>query len=240
MLFTAKEARQKWKYLRDYFQKELKKYPSPRSGDASTTQGESTWQYFPALSFLKDQMLAKPMSSNLKRSSAHVIVEAEDVGEVPEHLDTFDLSNDTSAQGYETTDNNSSLQTYTTNKRNKKVKLNNSDINEKLLMLEEKKLQMIAAQQSTNNEIKSDDYHYFMSLLTVMKKFNDFQKMRIRNKINEVIMAELSILQGYNQSPLTTTCPTPLSSYESGPSAPNTPNYAFAAGSEAEGYCLNL
>lgn len=55
-LFTGKEVRQKWKYLKDQFQIKL----------ANSQQVKPTWLYCYLLLFLKDQITPKQMSSNLQ------------------------------------------------------------------------------------------------------------------------------------------------------------------------------
>lgn len=40
-----------------------------------------------------------------------------------------------------------------------------------------------------------DDYHFFMSLLPQMKKFGELQKLRIRNKITQIIIDETERMQ---------------------------------------------
>ncbi|XP_053958793.1 transcription factor Adf-1-like [Anastrepha ludens] len=62
------DLKKKWKYLRDQFRSELRKFPTPKSGDADDTASQitSTWPYFQSLLFLKDQMKYRNLSGNLK------------------------------------------------------------------------------------------------------------------------------------------------------------------------------
>nr|CAI5818001.1 unnamed protein product [Callosobruchus analis] len=66
MFVLAKQAAHKWKNLRDYFSKELKKVPLTRSGDpGEEALKKSAWSHFKSLLFLKDQLLLRTSHSNL-------------------------------------------------------------------------------------------------------------------------------------------------------------------------------
>ncbi|CAB3224501.1 unnamed protein product [Arctia plantaginis] len=45
--------------------------------------------------------------------------------------------------------------------------------------------------QNTADVEKTEDYHFLMSILPEMQKLNSIQKIRVRNKINQVLMDEL-------------------------------------------------
>lgn len=64
--FLEKDAKRKWKNLRDYYRQELKKQDTQKSGaGADHDMGTSTWTYFRQMSFLKDILKPDFRSSNL-------------------------------------------------------------------------------------------------------------------------------------------------------------------------------
>lgn len=188
-----------------------------RSGDPASSY-EPSWPYFKLLHFLKDQMEAKQTTSNLLGSSSVVTPQEHadrDNYNEDSQIENFDLSNDIT----EPSNNDNQVRNKTTSKKACKRPLSNNDLNSKLLTLEEKKLELLAKQNlSSNQEPKSDDYHFFMSLLPVMENFNFLQKLRIRNKIQEAITAELSLLPQY-QATAVPICSASSSSYESRPAS---------------------
>ena len=57
---------------------------------------------------------------------------------------------------------------------------------------------MLIEQKMVSNSDQSekcDDYNLFMSLLPQMKKFSELQKLRIRNKITQIIIDEAERMQ---------------------------------------------
>ncbi|XP_066979948.1 uncharacterized protein [Macrobrachium rosenbergii] len=67
LLIEEISAKRKWKNLKDYYRKEIKKLENPRSGDGASEMVPSTWPYFTQLSFLKDIHRLASRSSNLSR-----------------------------------------------------------------------------------------------------------------------------------------------------------------------------
>nr|CAI5819851.1 unnamed protein product [Callosobruchus analis] len=66
MFDLAKQVAHKWKNLRDYFRKQLKKVPLTRSGGPrEEALKNSAWPHFKSLLFLKDQFLQRTSHSNL-------------------------------------------------------------------------------------------------------------------------------------------------------------------------------
>ncbi|XP_046685246.1 uncharacterized protein LOC124370985 [Homalodisca vitripennis] len=63
---SVKDAQQKWKSLRDYYRKEIRKMQEERSGSSADTIYKSNWPYFMLLDFLRSQFKTRPTSGNLK------------------------------------------------------------------------------------------------------------------------------------------------------------------------------
>ncbi|XP_018562004.1 transcription factor Adf-1 [Anoplophora glabripennis] len=176
MRASVRDVRHKWKYLRDHFRKELKKFPNGMSKSGY----EPTWPYFNLLHFLKDQIIIRDnddsSSSQTNEDSQSISVKVE-----TEEIDIFDDQVSDDAKPFM--------------RALKRPTSNNSPVNPKHQRLEDRD------QSSSNNlDELSDDYHFFMSLLPTMKKFNDLQKMRVRSKFQQTILEELSQMEEYQNS----------------------------------------
>ena len=81
-----------------------------------------------------------------------------------------------------------------TSSRGKRKKSAN-ELRSEFLKIEKQRLLLLQNKESTpsitQEAPKSDDYHYLMSLLPQLEQFKGIQKLRVRNKINSIIMAEL-------------------------------------------------
>nr|CAI5850710.1 unnamed protein product [Callosobruchus analis] len=74
MFVLAKQVADKWKNLRDYFRKELKKVPLTRSGDpGEEALKKSAWLHFKSLLFL-DQFLPRTSHSNLPYTDDEITI----------------------------------------------------------------------------------------------------------------------------------------------------------------------
>lgn len=78
--------KKKWKYLRDQFAAELKKFPSARSGDAAGDKQTSKWVYFQLLFFLKDVIEPRTSTGNLSSVIARVMLLNLKMSHYPDHL----------------------------------------------------------------------------------------------------------------------------------------------------------
>lgn len=72
------------------------------------------------------------------------------------------------------------------------------DIRAEYLDIEKKKLKILekeSAKQhdSERQEKKSEDYHFLMSILPEMEKLPPMQKIRLRNKINQALLDEITV-----------------------------------------------
>lgn len=175
----------KWKNIKDHYRKELKKIPPTRSGDAATAC-VSTWKHFRQMYFMKDQIQPSRSESNI---TTHL---TSDSDENDDTQDSSDINVASPLSSISVSSPTPSTSAPSTSSRGKKRKSANElrseflEIEKKLLLLLQNKERMPAQEPS-----KSDDYHYLMSLLPQMEQFKGIQKMRVRNKINSIIMAEM-------------------------------------------------
>ncbi|CAG4982044.1 unnamed protein product [Parnassius apollo] len=86
-----------------------------------------------------------------------------------------------------------------TSQRSRKKKTAN-DIRTEFLELEKKRIRLLendlsnqSRNETSRHENKSDDYYFFMSLLPQMEKFTPVQKYRVRQKINQALLDEISV-----------------------------------------------
>lgn len=79
----------------------------------------------------------------------------------------------------------------------RKKRQNIQDIRSQYLEIEKKKLKLLENDISKNtpvdNEKKSDDYHFLMSILPEIEKLPIIQKIRLRNKINQALLDEINV-----------------------------------------------
>lgn len=205
------DLKKKWKNIKDHYRKELKKIPAPRSGDAGYVNQPSHWQYFSQLSFLRDEILPNVTEGNL--SSTEICNQISKVSnETEENSQESTIGCDEEASIYPQQPSTSSQEASissqeasppsreaSTSQRSSKKKTAN-DIRTEFLELERKRLKLLendlsnqSRNEASRHENKSDDYYFFMSLLPQMEKFTPVQKFRVRQKINQAILDELSV-----------------------------------------------
>jgi hypothetical protein len=64
----VKSVKKKWKYLRDYFQRECKRNPKLKSGaGVEDMPKESLWHYFNMMLFVKDVLHTEKVESGLQQ-----------------------------------------------------------------------------------------------------------------------------------------------------------------------------
>lgn len=204
------DLKKKWKNIKDHYRKEFNKPPAPRSGDAGYVNQPSNWQYFSQLSFLRDEILPSVTEGNL--SSTNYSFEIEVISERNSQENITDRDDEASISGQQTSTSSqessiSSQEASTssgeasTSQRSIKRKTAN-DIRTEFLELERKRIRLLEndlSSQSRNeghkDENKSDDYFFFMSLLPQMERFTPVQKFRVRQKINQALLDELSVTE---------------------------------------------
>ncbi|KAH9638830.1 hypothetical protein HF086_012783 [Spodoptera exigua] len=167
-----KQLRKKWKNLRDQYRKEKKKFPTPRSGDGGD-EVESTWPYFQLMQFINDDITPEVMTGNLHDSDDSESLNESCQTEQYNIADVMSLSASTCSSR------------TSASKRNKSA----SDYRDELIECQRKKILLIEQKMASNSEQpeKCDDYYFFISLVPQMKKFSELQKLRIRNKISQII-----------------------------------------------------
>ncbi|VVC99119.1 unnamed protein product [Leptidea sinapis] len=105
--------------------------------------------------------------------------------------------NESSHNTEETFTNVTSPGSSTNSRSNAPNRKTASDYRDELIECERKKIYLIEQKMSSTHEQleKCDDYHFFMSLLPQMKQFSELQKLRIRNKMSQVIIDETERMQ---------------------------------------------
>lgn len=207
--------KKRWKNLKDQYRKELKKIPTPRSGDPGDNI-QSTWQFFQQMNFLRFEILPDNSDTNLttvdcqlpNTSMSSPCIETNSSDSVIRESDINLCSPTDSVNAQEltspsvgddevrTTNTPLSINTASSSSRSLKRKTAN-DIRMEMLELEKKRLLLLEKdlQQNSNanqsGESKSEDYYYLMSLLPQMESFTPLQKFNVRNRINQVMMEEI-------------------------------------------------
>lgn len=182
---SVEQLKKKWKNLKDAYRKELKKNPDSRSGDPGCDNDTSSqWKYFNMMTFLKEEFMPAENESNLNEDlddSTRFEIQLRQTPSPSSPLQPREVSAEPCATQLETP--------QFSRKRSKP-----NDIRAEYLEIEKKKLKILeqeVARQSTSNVEKTDDYYYLMSLLPEMQKLSPIKKMRVRNRINQVLMDEM-------------------------------------------------
>lgn len=191
-----------------------------RSGDGANSKS-SSWPYFEMMSFLKDLMTPATKYGNLSSSQQDDNSEVEEDLETQSHIDPTSpgpalLSESSASQSVPRPPSASSS---TTSQANRKRLCDTRD--DKFLEIENKKLKILSqtlAQDAPAPEC--EDLNFFKSLIPYMNKFQPIQKLKIRNKIQQVIIDEMS--QNETVRPAASEKQPTLhhSSYPEGPSFP--------------------
>lgn len=190
MVISVEQLKKKWKNLKDAYRKEFKKISTtPRSGDpGSGDDNSSHWKYFNLMSFLKEDFMTVEGDSNLIEN------ENEDLDvSSPSEAPSSPTPASPRPRDISPTRGSQSDTPLLTRKRSKA-----NDIRAEYLEIEKKKLKILEEEiakqnnQNTPDILKNDDYHYLMSILPEMQKLNSIQKLRLRNKINQALMDEMT------------------------------------------------
>ncbi|KAG5872352.1 hypothetical protein JTB14_006041 [Gonioctena quinquepunctata] len=194
----------RWKNKKDKYRRELQKIPVSHSGDAAKTY-KSTWPYFDMMSFLKDQVtpaLKYGNSPTLEQSQEDVM-----------HSDIEDDRTDTqlaidpcvvvsppsisTASTHSQEERPSSVSASTTVTASTTVSQKGKDNRKRLcdvrdgkfLEIENKKLLLLAQNLKHDDAMPdSEEFNFFKSLIPYLGKFKQIQKLRVRNKIQQVIL----------------------------------------------------
>lgn len=168
-----------------------------KSGDEGGSIQTSSWPYFTLLDFMKDEVNTIPMSGNLEKSTgcSKVKVIMETVNTDENDIDSPDFQN-SNQRPPEIDDSDALLDeqqdTLPTTKVSRKRKETVQDtVAKKMLLLEEKKIDLL---KNTNrqHDDDSEDYHFLMSLLPHLQSLDPLRKLKVRNKLTQVIIDETS------------------------------------------------
>lgn len=195
-----KAAQTKWKNLRDYFRRELKKIPLPRSGDPGDIATKSHWPPFKSLLFLKDQFAPRSSTGNLVESQDDNVTVTGDVhsdmnsdDEIVE-METFDETQNTVDEEPATpisisSENSASTSTYVEPRTILKSRLRKrKNPVDDLLAIEQQKLELIKTKRAKLEETKDDDHtSFFKSLLPHARKIPDGQIFKFRNEVQDLV-----------------------------------------------------
>lgn len=205
--------KKKWKYLRDQYSTELSKITRPKSGAGADEIVTCKWQYFTALSFLKDIVRPRQSSGNcstpkspntvehieLQRNSPVIgdkedIIGSEDVvGVQPQEdnaVDDDDISRiadrvcETEYEGNTPQTHNFGRHTTDRIKRRR-----TDDYTSSMLEIERKKLELLSQKRGNKVEKEPDDEHslYFKTLLPHVRKISPEHILPFRASIQEVV-----------------------------------------------------
>lgn len=186
------QAKAKWKNLRDTFRNELKKTQQQRSGDEGGSQNDSTWPWFKSMIFLKDIMTPRKMLSNIKQTTTiENLVNPED-----SMTDEIELvNNNTSPFNCDLNDSGPSMSGSGEINQSmppsiKKTAKKRSSTDTQLIEIEKQKLKLIEKQWSTA-ESHDDNYHFSMSILPMMRSLPQDAQLRVRIKMQEILLNEI-------------------------------------------------
>lgn len=203
--FTVKTVKTKWKNLRDYYRQELRKVGKPKTGDPGGKIYKSCWPYFSQMGFLKDILGGVNRCSNLDEEPDS---EANENTQINEETDdenndiqsqVFDIQSAESPQTSRPTSSMSSATNTSQPRQNtsRKRKLR-PDLastikrNEELIALEKKKIEIL---EKDAKEEDDDDLLFLKSLLPHIKSFPVIRKLRLRSKIQDLVLKEMEEME---------------------------------------------
>ncbi|XP_049762539.1 transcription factor Adf-1-like [Schistocerca cancellata] len=188
-----------WKNLRDTFRSELKKTRAECSGDeGGMLPFQSNWPWYELMTFLTDIMTPPKTKTNVhhsKRTASQHDDAHEGVPFSPALTERESVSPDETNQASSSRLSVSSegsvsmpppSPTLHTNQNKRSKKSTNSE----LLNIEKQKLKLIE-QQMSKSETQDDSYHFVVSLLPAMRKLSSAAQLRVRIKIQQVLLEEL-------------------------------------------------
>lgn len=182
-LFIGDTIKKKWRGLRDNFRKEFLKQGKPRSGDSGGPKQTSKWAYFESMLFLKDIISNRGSSGNIPSvegcSSDDRCLNNEQYNEDEEIEENESLEKATKSQG------DSVVSETLRQPFSKKSK--RQDCMESMVQLEKEKIDILKRASRCNDD---PDYHFLMSLLPDLKKIKQDNKLKVRIKLQQVLLEE--------------------------------------------------
>ncbi|XP_043471008.1 uncharacterized protein LOC122504142 [Leptopilina heterotoma] len=197
---TRDGCRRRWKSLKDHFRRELKK--------SEDTLIKSSWPFYDPLLFLKDQMISSFLVDPLEiqpqvklqvyenSSNDDEKFESElPIVEIDEEIKVFNTND------FLPTTSTPVIERGRPGRKKKKQKLNDNDneiivheilTNDEIIPPPLITHDVVMKENEHENSSESDDYFFFMSLIPHVQNFSSMQKLRLRNKIHQLIMDEAS------------------------------------------------
>ncbi|XP_069670952.1 uncharacterized protein [Periplaneta americana] len=171
----------RWKNLRAYFFKEYRKVGGKQhSAHGAEEISTSTWRLFDELKFLKNTTGVPHRDSSLLADSDTRSTADEGTMSCEEEIESSPL---------------------TLQPQRKKIRIpGNSKTDEKLLEIERKKIEIF---EKESERERNGDHHFFESLLPYMAQIPLIRKLRLRSRIQDLILNELESLQSDISQPLT-------------------------------------
>ncbi|CAH0400992.1 unnamed protein product [Chilo suppressalis] len=163
-----KIVRMKWKNLRTYFFREIRKMEDPKSGDGGRIYSASTWKFFEQMMFMKDSVAKLQRDTNFDMES--ITSDCNELSGSPEII----YLRETAVQ--------SSNMTHTT----KKIKTSH-DHHDELAQLEKK----IQSLEKESLQEQDEDLLFFKSLIPYMKKIPLRKKLKLRSIIQDAILEHI-------------------------------------------------
>ncbi|XP_068082686.1 uncharacterized protein [Anabrus simplex] len=175
----VKTVKAKWKYLRDYFQRECKKLNHPRSGaGADDAPKGSSWQYFDAMLFIKDVSTSDKVESSLQEGSEPDRSQEGIFEDSTEH----EIIQSPLPQSEESTPRSNSSCSSSRVKKQKKTQ------EEEILAVEKRKLDFLFKESEREEDA---DLLFLKSLLPDIRTLPLWRKRRLRLKIHELVVNEI-------------------------------------------------
>lgn len=219
------DVKKKWKSLKDMYRKEVKKIPLSRSGETAMIDAEVKWKYFKLLAFIKDEIVPTDGDLIVQKDSLtqdsvndNETLNLDAVTIVEPKLEQKELDRTEQAQNSTQTPiiqqdatqiidqmmPSPIASTSTNNSVPARKRQTPADRRAEYLEIERKKLRIMELELSRNNDFllpeqKSEDYHFLMSILPTIERLPPMQKIRLRNKINQVVLEEMEMFNYRDQ-----------------------------------------
>lgn len=187
MFFSVYLLKARWKNLRTYYFRECRKYENPHSEDGTEAGTKSAWHLFKRMQFLKNCAGVSLRDSKLpEQKNVDDQLSSSTEEEAPDNIKP---STPVSTECC-------SLSTSLPPKKNK-CSIDISAQNEEILEMKRKKFELL---QKEYEKPINDDSLFFDSLLPYIKDIPTIRKLRLRNKIQELVLSELEDLQNVSST----------------------------------------
>ncbi|XP_069680778.1 uncharacterized protein [Periplaneta americana] len=164
------------------FLKECRKVGKPHSGDGAYEITTSTWRLFDQLKFLKNTTALLHRDSSLLADSDTCSTAHEATMSCKGKVQSSPLS----------LHSHSAMTALPQRKKTRSTRSSTSKRNEQLLEIEKRKIEIL---QKESEKECNDDYHFFESLLPYMAHIPLIRKLKLRCRIQDLILNELESLQ---------------------------------------------